>query len=118
MFVSTDFCHSSGNQLRTLSSINSFICTRQILTELVQKKDGLNHFGFPFRFTDDVIIVNLTTLSTASIPLNLKPRILQTKKSLLIHYLHVEINSDGGLKAKNQEKRDDWFSHCELSVQV
>ena len=80
-------------------------------------------FDFTFRYVDDVLSLNNSRLGDfvdCIYPIELEIKdITDTDRSVSYLDLHLEIDSEGRLRKKLYDKRDDLnfqFSHCELSI--
>jgi hypothetical protein len=80
-------------------------------------------FDFTFRYIDDVLSLNHSRLGDfvdRIYPIELEIKdITDTDRSVSYLDLHLEIDSEGRLRKKLYDKRDDLnfqFSHCELSI--
>jgi hypothetical protein len=80
-------------------------------------------FDFTFRYIDDVLSLTNSRLGDfvdRIYPIELEIKdITDTDRSVSYLDLHLEIDSEGRLRKKLYDKRDDFnfqFSHCELSI--
>jgi hypothetical protein len=80
-------------------------------------------FDFTFHYVDDVLSLNNSRLGDfvdCIYPIELEIKdITDTDRSVSYLDLHLEIDSEGRLRTKLYDKRDDFnfqFSHCELSI--
>ena len=75
-------------------------------------------FNFTFRYIDDVLSLNNSRFGDLPIELEIKDT-TDTDTSTSYIDLHLEIDSEGRLRTKLYDKRDDFnFPHCEHSIHM
>jgi hypothetical protein len=75
-------------------------------------------FNFTFRYIDDVLSLNNSRFGDLPIEIEIKDT-TDTDTSTSYIDLHLEIDSEGRLRTKLYDKRDDFnFPHCEHSIHM
>jgi len=83
---------------------------------VVVKRKEAQSFNFSFRYKVDVISLNNYVDHIYPIEPEIKDT-TDTNRSASYLDLHLEIDSEGRLRTKLYDKRDDFnFFHCELSI--